>query len=354
MRVSFAIGLTFVLALIFVTLPIEVRAQKIPPGALATRGEALKKARIDDLKSGMTNLGIKLSQVNSAKDSNGVQLAGFRAHGPRRQSTSPIPSDDYPSSPNVVETSPASEIHLETIPGVIEGEIVGEMNGSGVPTSVPFVQPLEPPIAPTPSRPAHCVPREIFSPDPAFSWKLDQRKTVITLLPRPGERSPDTDTTSDDTTSAQDKKPTNTTMATRAFVFDCSAYFPIMRFKNRFKSYEDEGVRIVEGMALRLAADGSYEVEFLVEGLSTPVTVRLQFSVTIDGHPGTLTLPPLTLDPRSVKRFDELPNTWSVVDRGASSFLRTAFPRAIKSVTLSRDGVARFGAGIEPIISSGR
>src|SRR5262249_6937057 len=142
--------------------------------------------------------------------------------------------------------------------------------------------------------------------------------------------------------------------ATRSFVFDCPAYFPIIRFKDRFQHYEDEGLRIVEGMTLRTAADGSYEVEFNAEVLPVPAMIRLQFRLNIDGRIGTLTLPPLDLDPRNFSQTaNERSHSWHIVRRGSSPFLRLPFERSNTNFSIERDGVVRFGSGLNSVRTLG-
>jgi hypothetical protein len=313
--------------------------------AAKRRDDALETLRqsIEKLKNDLTGLGIAVSQASPATDSGDVRirLAGFLEHGLRNHGT-----------PEVLESNVLPGPGIVTIPGEVIGESIESLESIESP-AIPFVQPLEPPVAPAPPQPTHCLPREIPLGDPAYSWRREAKRTVIELLPRPDDTSPLADsTTSKDSPPAIPQTILTPGIDTRAFVFDCPANFPIMRFKNRFKSYEDEGIRIVEGMVLRLASDGSYEVEFLAEGLSAPVTLRLQFTLQLDGRLGSLTLPPLTLDPRAMNRADDLPNSWRVVNRGSLSFLRGGFSRPAAVVVLSRDGVARFGRGVEPAITN--
>jgi hypothetical protein len=357
--------------------------------ARSQRTEALRRLRetVKDVDGRINALGIKTSQAAPAIRSPLLRQASFLSHGHGHQSAMPV----FSTEPSVVSegmtflpplTSPelAPGLPIEVAPGslpVVPDEVLmrapGAIVSEGVDLlalpSVPFVPSLDPPVAPVPARPAHCVSREIPLDDPACSWKLEGPRTLIALLPRPGDidlladdSSPRTGPIAGDAATemhliAGGANPPQRPGAiaaprlrTRAFVFDCPAYLPVMRFKDRRQSYEDEGVRIVEGMVLRLAADGSYEVEFQAEAIPTPATVRLQLTLMIGGRPGTVSLPPLVLDPRDYGRTDQLlPNTWHVVYRGTAPFLRYAFILPDPMITLDRDGIARIGSGVSSV-----
>ena len=165
--------------------------------------------------------------------------------------------------------------------------------------------------------------------------------TSITLLPHPDDP---------DMLAAEPKRPDPKAeppaFERRTLVFDAPACFSIVRFKNKYTNYEDEGLRIDEGMTLRVAKDGSYEVEFLAAARAIPVVLRLQLAVRIESRTSTLTLPALVLDPRSRSKSDEFGNMWRVIHRGRSPFLRLAFVHPNSYFSVQRDGMARFGSGV--------
>jgi hypothetical protein len=207
--------------------------------------------------------------------------------------------------------------------------------------------------------------------------------TLVRRLPRPGDVDDPTETaitTSMTTTGSTTTTTTTTTTtristattpleresivaprkATRSVVFDCPAYFPITRFKDRTKTYEDEGLRIVEGMVLRIDDEGCYEVEFQAQGIATPVVLRLQLMVDFEDQltpVGSITLPPIRLDPRTQARLDDGragdDAAWLIVHRGRSSRLRRAFldnpdAKGLPTLDVRRDGAAMFGSGLPP------
>lgn len=323
------------------------------------------------------------------------------SHHPDQSSSDPPPSISGPDLPPeetilnpgtlVTETNPAPPV--EPVESLATETILGTPEPTIRPVA-PFFEPHDPPTPRARDLPAHCTTREIPLDDPASLWKLDESETEVTLLRRPGDPDPDDDdmstedqkpsrsrgnrrssryghrmprpvfsddvqnSTDPDDSNSKPKTPVTQKYLSRIFVFDCPAYFPVVRFKDRLKSYDDEGIRINEGMVLRIAEDGSYEVEFLAEGLSSPATIRLQLKLTINGCPGTLTLPPLELDPSKFARpdgtrneiarsDDPSTNPWQIVSRGSSPFLRQAFIGANQPhITLRRDGVARIGKGL--------
>jgi len=249
--------------------------------------------------------------------------------------------------------------------------------------SVPSFTPLDPPDAPAPTTPPHCVSRELPLDDPAGSWRLIPPGTVVRRLSMPGDldelsetsiATTMTRTTTGDATTRVATMATTATSeatppgreriitpgtATRSIIFDCPAYFPIVRFKDRTTSYDDEGLRIVEGMVLRFDDEGRYEVEFQAQGIATPVVLRLQLTVNFKDPSspiGSLTLPPIRLDPLTQARLDDGradDAAWLVVHRGWSSRLRRAFVRrsdldGFPLLDVRRDGAARFGSGLPP------
>jgi hypothetical protein len=258
------------------------------------------------------------------------------------------PTDGSAFAPALPEAdSPTASVE----PVVVDGPVVVEEAGEqpDFPASPaetpPFVDALDPPDAPPPPRPLFRVSRETEFGDPACSWKLAKPGTKI------GSQSlPSGDANVEPIPIAF----TPAKGTTRTIVFDGPAYFPIVRYKDRFKSLEDEGLRILEGMTLRFAKDGSYEVEFLADGVTVPAILRLQFHVSmgVEGERGSVTLPPLNLDPRKFPRNESNGAIWTVIHRGSAPWLMRAFMekqnegRWVKPILyVSRDGVARLGSG---------
>ena len=138
--------------------------------------------------------------------------------------------------------------------------------------------------------------------------------------------------------------------STRAFVFDGPATFPYLGFLNRNTTIEREGFLIHEGMTVRIAEDGSFEIEFVATAPAMPVTVGLQIPFRVDGKAGTITLPPIRLNTTRLDRLDPDPTTYRVVHKGRHSLLARAFiertnGQAVVFDELSRRGTARFGSG---------
>ncbi len=119
-----------------------------------------------------------------------------------------------------------------------------------------------------------------------------------------------------------------------------------MKFQSECDQFNEDGLTINESMTVRIAADGSYEVEFTAESLAIPVTVWLQVEVLFEGKRGTITLPTLVLDGRRYNRSDDDSVRWHVVHRGTSSFLQQAFARSGIPIEIRRSGAAQFGSGV--------
>lgn len=347
-------------------MPQKDEAVKNRNGLRSARDKAwgeLDKA-VEALKKMLDTLGVQASRTAPADDAGTILQAGYSVNddvvGEHVHAYSPVPlqgeviygGDLPPSEPIeglVIESGPV----IEPVP---------------VAPKSPSFGPLDPPDAPAPVAPEHCVSRELPLDDPAGSWRLIGPGTRIQGLPLPGDDPSGASTEAADST-ANAAAPTISgrepivapRKATRSIIFDCPAYFPVVRFKDRVTSYEDEGVRIAEGMVLRFDDDGWYEVEFQAHGVLTPAVLRLQIEVGIDGRPGTLTLPPISLDPARFAGLDRDGDgqvdgagaSWRVVHRGRSSRLRLAFLRrpgagGLPALDVSRDGAARFGSGLPP------
>lgn len=303
---------------------------------------------------------------SSKKDDAAVRLAGLPAEEPPLVRTEQATSDDRPvvegpemlgpvnedpavaDEPDIIDDSVVVDESIITYEPIVVGEPVDEQPvcRGGAAETPPFVDALDPPDAPPPPRPLLRVSRETKLPDPACSWKLAKPGTYIGSQPLPG--------------GAENVDPlpasfTPTDATARTIVFDGPAYFPIVRHRDRFKSLEDEGLRILEGMTLRIMNDGSYEVEFLADGVAIPAILRLQFQISmgVESERRSITLPPLNLDPRKFPRNESPGTVWTVVHRGSAPWLLKAFePRSgsdgrclIPMLYVSRDGVARLGSG---------
>ena len=113
---------------------------------------------------------------------------------------------------------------------------------------------------------------------------------------------------------------------------------------------------IYEGMSVCCFADGRYKVSLAAETPQMPVVVRLQLSFSpaesIDfARGGTITLPPLTLNSEDYSERHQPSRTVRATQRGYSFRLKqllttssTVFPGRQLEISLSRDGIARFGS----------
>ena len=127
------------------------------------------------------------------------------------------------------------------------------------------------------------------------------------------------------------------------------AYCPSSAVQQTFQ--DDAGATILEGMAVEVRPNGSYTVRFLVEAPAMPVTLRLQFLVHADTRVGRITLPPITVIPRTGSDNEPEANTFRVEHRGYSPFLADAKVTVpLVHLEFQRLGTARFGSGVPPAV----
>jgi hypothetical protein len=326
MRRSLAIALVLIPLASLVALPCPARAQMSASGILEKANEVWQK--VVDRTSRVAFADGRISGRDPVITSSPVVEPA-------------LGSEAIISDPNHIPSDIVGIFPVEGFEAGSQAVIIGGSVEQPVALPPPFVEALDPPVAPRSARPAECgiasrVPRKDLH---SRSWKLSRPGTEIKLLPRRDTNEMAGEVEGPAPSTVNERK------STVGFTFDCPAHFPIMRFKDRFQSYEDEGLRIVEGMVLRFDQDGYYEVEFNAEGLSVPVTLRLQFSVRIGGCPGTLTLPPIVLDPRRSSQTVEVTNSWHIVTQGRLPLLCRALCTC-SSIRIERDGTARFGSGI--------
>jgi len=265
-----------------------------------------------------------------------IRRTNFRVIKRKHHGATPLPSQ---SEPLIDETTFADEI----LPATPECEI-------GTHPSAPL--PVTAPARILPERPAHFEPRELPADDSACLWKyvnLSSPKTSVIVEPRPGDSDVNTSIDFQGDTTSTGKSTTTVPSPpgeTRAIVFDGPAYFPLTKFQDINTAFDSEGLRISEQMVLRYAQDGSYEVEFSAVALGIPTTLYLQFELEFGVVKGSITLPPIALDPNKVGRNDDDPNTWHIVHHGNSSMLRRIFEIDNQPLSINRRGVARFGSGV--------
>ena len=218
-----------------------------------------------------------------------------------------------------------------------------------------LTSPVTIPLAPVIAAPAPLLGvRELPLDDAGAGWVLGQRGTRTDEVAPPGQASLEN---GDNPLALGATVATRATpgVATRAFAFDGPAHFPLTRFRDIAQGDDGEGMTIGEGMVVRIAEDGSYEVDFRVTSLDIPTTIQLQFDVDLHDprgpKHGTVTLPPIALKPTDPIDTGELFQGWHIIHRGSAPFIRLAFARKDIPVNLSRKGVTRFGSGVKPAIS---
>jgi hypothetical protein len=131
--------------------------------------------------------------------------------------------------------------------------------------------------------------------------------------------------------------------------WDGPAHFPLPRFGVNGERVDREGVVIYEGMRFLALPDGRYEVSFIASTPAMPVTLRLQLHVMDDKRRTfSLTLPPITIEPKKDFTGNYLGSTYRVRHEGYSRSVANAFGSLEKS-TIIRRGTARFGSWPEGI-----
>lgn len=277
-------------------------------------------------------------------------------HGKKLKHGAPSPLPSI-SEPMIVEPLPdqipIEHEHWGSVTFPVEGEMVPEMMGEHVAESTPHPPVPLPVMAPPrilPARPDYFAPRELPADDSAALWVLTSAKTRVSSIPRPGEADP---LNTADALGSASGRPTTPVESppgeTRAVVFDGPAFFPLTKFQDINTAFDSDGLRINEQMVLRFAEDGSYEVEFTAVAVGIPTTLNLQFEVFFGARRGSITLPPITLDPRAIDVDDDDANSWRIVHRGNSSMLRQIFERDGLPLEVKRRGVARFGSGVRTV-----
>jgi hypothetical protein len=125
------------------------------------------------------------------------------------------------------------------------------------------------------------------------------------------------------------------------------AHFPWM---NAWDDPTPRGeVVIYEGMRVEIYNDGRYTVRCDLESPRTVVTIRLQLRVTErldfqDYDRGTITLPPIVIEPDLYGARHYASRTYHVERSGYSPVLRDLSARQPVNVRLSRSGRALFGS----------
>ncbi|WP_417385750.1 hypothetical protein [Gimesia sp.] len=131
-------------------------------------------------------------------------------------------------------------------------------------------------------------------------------------------------------------------------VFTKAARFPVNEFGTCGQVYETDAVIIYEDMVLQSQGNGKYLVKFVVETPEIPVTMRLQFVVKkkVSGKKektiGTITLPPITIDPAQ-RESNTGSRFWVIKHNGYSSILNECHCK-LKDYKVIRQGTARFGS----------
>ncbi len=133
-------------------------------------------------------------------------------------------------------------------------------------------------------------------------------------------------------------------------VFEQSAHFPRSYFNIAGRKEIRPAAILYEGMTVAVTEGGHYEVRFVVESPRTPLVVRLQFIVYIQGQAycppqpcGTITLPPITICPEPTESSHPT-KAWSVSHRGWSPVLAKTTGRDAARYTIQRTATARFGS----------
>lgn len=132
--------------------------------------------------------------------------------------------------------------------------------------------------------------------------------------------------------------------------FDTPVTFPRRTYGPGAQEYANGGLTILEGMQLKVAANGEYCLSFSYVPPPVPCTVNLQLQLMIDadGPWHSLTIAPMTL--KSVRELDQPSNEVTHVVQGRSPTLARA---AGDIVSIRRRGSATFGFG-HKILQSGQ
>lgn len=205
--------------------------------------------------------------------------------------------------------------------------------------------------ADSPPNPVPVNPISVWVPIPSAEFQTGKVFDAFNALPsvdrisRSQARLPDAE-------SAQAEAPD-----WRRAIFAGPAHFPLPAFDQYAARTLGEAAVIHEGMALTvLDPHGNYELRLVVEAPRTRVTLRLQLHVDcVEPAPGavqraqvgTITLPPMTLDPDDRETAEDPAAVWLIQHRGNSPVLRQVYGDP-GSHEVRRTGTARFGTVPRP------
>ena len=238
-----------------------------------------------------------------------------------------------PPQPPATKPPKRAKVRLDSAPD----ENVDEQT---FPTRLTTVKPQEPVLPPMAEGPA--VPADgVEVAQPSFDMLIDKQIAMLNAIERVKQWK---------AVREQVRHAISSGEYVTDVAFDTPVTFPRRTYGPGAQEHANGGLTILEGMQLKVAANGDYCLSFSYVPPPVPCTVnlQLQFMIDADGPWHSLTIAPMTL--KSVRELDQPSNEVTHVVQGHSATLARA---AGDIVSIRRRGAATFGFG-HKILQSGQ